>query len=262
MKKNVILSLVLVAILMVPFLPSNVSGYSDIIGPSEAGHTVLTWTVVEAPEAPVSWLNQSFAVLANWSAQSGDTIVFEPTERGPSDSYLEGVLIIGEIDFIMTANNSLVAYNLVLAISNFASPWEPGLVIPTGTANIEAENISAYSASERVYGNYLNGTIESKYENLNVGGRVYECIVWDYVQDPSGFGEPQRTNLAYDLATGVLVRANTSLNFGTPYNLVLELDSIQPPVTFDPTGQILFVGGLTAAVVVFGVLFIILRKRS
>jgi len=258
LKKNVILSLILTVILVVPFLSTSASGYSDIIGPHEEGKTVIRWNVVEAPETSVVWLNRSYAALGDWFVEVGDKISFQVMEVGASNNYLEGILSMGDFNFTMTANNSLIAYNLVLAISNFVSPWEPGLVIPTGTTNIEAENVSAYAAGARVLGNYLNGTVESKYETLTVGGVARDCISWDYVQDPSGFGEPQRTYLAYDLVSGALVRANTSLNFGTPYNLVLELDSIELPLVFDLPMLVLFVGGLgvVAIVVIF-----FLRRR-
>ncbi|MDF1537377.1 MAG: hypothetical protein P1Q69_00520 [Candidatus Thorarchaeota archaeon] len=261
MKKNVILSLILAAILLVPFLSTTASGYSDIIGPKEEGKTVIRWNVVEAPETPVAWLNQSYAVLGNWSVEIGNEIAFEVMEVGASNSYLEGIISIGNFDFVMTANNSLIAYNLVLAISNFVSPWKPGLVIPTGTANIEAENASAYTAAARVLGNYLNGTVESKYERLTAGGVARDCISWDYVQDPSGFGEPQRTYLAYDLVSGVLVRANTSVNFGTPYNLVLELKSIEPPLVFDLSVLGLYVGGLGVVAIAAIVIIFFLRRK-
>ncbi len=256
LKKNVILSLILTAILVVPFLSTSASAYSDVISPAEAGNVTITWTVVEAPETSVAWLNRSFAVLGNWIAEIGSKMTYEVTGIGASNSYLEGIVSIGNMTII--ANNSLIAYNLVLAISNFASPWEPGLVIPTGTANIESENTSAYVAGARVFDNYLNGTVESRYESLTVAETTYECIVWDYVQDPSGFGEPQRTNLAYSLDTGVLVRANTSVNFGSPYNLVLELDSIQPPLSIDLPVLVLVVGGLGVVAIV--IIFFFRRK--
>jgi hypothetical protein len=224
------------------------SGYSDVITPLEAGNTTITWNIVEAPDVPFDWLDRSYTVLNSWLADAGSKMTFKVTEIGSSDSYVTGDLTLGNMT--IRANNTDIAFNLVLAISNFMAPWEPGLVIPTGATNIDAQNTSAYAAAARVVGNYVNGTVSSEYDNVTIGSTTYECIVWDYAQDPTGFGAPQNTTLAYDLSTGVLVRANTSVSFGTPYNLIIELESIQQPLTLDLPILILAVVGIGVVVVV------------
>ena len=75
----------------------------------------------------------------------------------------------------------------------------------------------------------MNGTMESSFEEIAIGSTIYDCLVFNYLQDFSGYGEPQQTVLAYDTITGILVRANTSFFFGAPYapySLVMELSSI------------------------------------
>jgi hypothetical protein len=99
--------------------------------------------------------------------------------------------------------------------------------------------------------------MESSYEEVVAHGTSYDCIIFEYEQDPVSFGEPQLTMLAYDLVTGVMVKANTSYSFGTPYSLVLELEGIYTP-SVGPTP--LLVGVAIALVVVLAVA--IMKKRS
>ncbi len=80
--------------------------------------------------------------------------------------------------------------------------------------------------------------------------------MFDYEQDPSGFGEPQRTYLAYDTLTGVLVRANTSVTFVNEYILVLELQSIITP----GPDMLLIVGGLSVIAIVVIVIVVVKRR--
>jgi hypothetical protein len=122
---------------------------------------------------------------------------------------------------------------------------------------IDDLNQTAYASAERSAGNHLNGTMESSFGQVITHDTSYDCIIFEYEQDPVGFGEPQLTMLAYDLATGVMVKANTSYSFGTPYTLILVLEGISVP-SVDPT--LLWVGVAIALVAVFAVAIIKIRR--
>jgi len=175
-----------------------------------------------------------------------------------------GTYAIGNISVI--ANDTEIAKDLVLGVWGSPTEWWPGLFVKTGQNNIESLNVTAYAAAERVSGNYLNGSMTSRYENISVvvwnsTAEVYdhvdeECIVFDYEQDPTIFGEPQITHLAYSLNSGILVKANTSYSFGSPYNLVISLVVLKPTVATDLTAgsEVLvfsgLIGGAILAVIV------------
>jgi hypothetical protein len=134
-------------------------------------------------------------------------------------------------------SNTDVARELVFGVWGL-TPFFPGFVVPVGAENIDSLNETAYSSAARVKNNYLNGTMISHYDQLTIGGEVYDCIIFDYVQDPSGFGEPQVTHLAYDVDSGILVSGNTSVTFDNPYTLHIELSS----TTRVPTPNYLLIG--------------------
>jgi len=92
---------------------------------------------------------------------------------------------------------------------------------------------------------------------LESNGRLYDCIVFQYEQDPTSFGEPQITTLAYDTETGVLVKANTSYSFGAPYTLILELEGIHIPTP----DSILVWAGLAIAGAVLIIVAAVIRTR-
>ncbi|TFG34725.1 hypothetical protein EU527_02020 [Candidatus Thorarchaeota archaeon] len=157
------------------------------------------------------------------------------------DDDISGDFVIGNVS--ITANDTDIAKDLVLGVWGTHTEWWPGLFVEIGGANIAELNATAYAAAERLSGNYLNGTMNSRYENItiiawNSTSETYyfleeECIVFDYEQDPPLFGDPQITHLCYSLNSGVLVKANTSYSFGIPYNLVVTLSEITPPSPHD-----------------------------
>ena len=93
-----------------------------------------------------------------------------------------------------------------------------------------------------------------------MGTVLTECIVFDYEHDPSGFGEPQVTHLAYALGSGVLVEASTSYSFGVPYILEISLVEVSLPTVNLPLEQLALIlaGSLIAVVIVVYVI----RNRS
>lgn len=185
-----------------------------------------------------------------------------------------GTYIIGNVS--VTANDTEIARDLVLGVWGTPTEWWPGLFVQTGESNIEILNATAYAAAERTAGNYLNGTMISRYDNVSVvvwnsTSQVYnqievECIIFDYEQDPTAFGEPQITHLAYSLTSGVLVNANTSYSFGDPYNLVLTLVELAPPVPVDFTpylgGFITFAGLIGGAILAIIVIIYVKSSRN
>jgi len=187
-----------------------VNGYSSEI---QIGR-IVTWQI---ESAPVDAFNMYYTGGGNWIAQNESTIIFA------IDSFDEdvlGYLTIGNVSVL--TNDTDIAKDLTLGVWGTPTQWWPGLIVNVGQSNIESLNASAYASAERVSGNYLNGTMITSYETINANNEQHECIVFDYDQDPTGFGEPQRTHLAYSLETGVLIEVNTSYSFGTPYELAFR----------------------------------------
>ncbi|MFW9888934.1 MAG: hypothetical protein ACFFER_12170 [Candidatus Thorarchaeota archaeon] len=225
MKRHVIF-FALIALLFVTPAAGNPTEYSPDLAPRDSVTTKITWTVIDAPEVAFSlW----FSGTGNWVASSGSQMTFEVISLNDD---VEGQLNLGNVT--LTANDTDIARDLTLGVWGL-TPWLPGLVVKIGETNLESLNQTAFASAERVYGNYLNGTMESVHEAVLSNGTSYDCIVFDFEQDPPGFGEPQRTMLAYDTVTGVLVKANTSYAFDTPYSLVLELGEIEVPSTTTTT---------------------------
>jgi hypothetical protein len=157
--------------------------------------------------------------------------------------------------------NSDIARELVYGVWGL-TPFFSGLVVKIGEENIAELNETAYASAARVSGNYLNGTMESSYGTVTVNGRSYDCIIFEYEQDSSGYGEPQITYLAYDTETGVLVKGNSSFDFGDPwlpYSLIVELESISTSGIY----WTLIVTGTSTliAVVLVIVIVVIMKKR-
>lgn len=256
MKTSKLMSLVLILMIITPILITTASGYNANIRPAEEGNTTITWNIIDAPEFTFSWWGPGFVFIGNWIADDASEMTYEITQIGNSDEYITGDLVLGNLS--LTTNNTEVANNLILGVSGQTS-WNPGLVIPISGDNVQTQNHTAYAAAERVQGNWGNGTIESWYETIAVGGIEYSCIVWNYTQDTPSYGEPQLTYLAYDLTTGVLVRCNSTFKFDFPYVFVLELDNILYPQNIVVLTLLI---GVASLVVVLLIAIIIVRKRN
>jgi len=241
----------LIAFLTLCFLTAGIVASSDDyyqpLVPSQLGNTIVNWRIVEVPEIAVQW---GWTGEGAWLAESGSIMSFTIITL---DEHITGNLKIG--NFTIEVNNTDAARELVLGVWGL-TPFFPGLIVAIGQDNLGDLNDTAYASAERVQSNYMNGTMESSYEPVVVGGTSYDCIVFDYEQDPTGYGEPQRTYLAYDTLTGVLVRANTSVTIVNEYILVLELQSILPP----GPAMLLIVGGLSVFAIVVIVVVVVKRK--
>jgi hypothetical protein len=255
MKPQFLMTLAMLVIILQPTLVLTASGYSTVLQPQEYGNTVITWSVIDAPEHSFGWWGPDFVFVGNWLATDGSKMTFEVTRIGESGTYLTGSLSLGNLT--ITTNNTEIANNLILGLSGLTT-WFPGLVIPIGEGSIQTQNQTAYAAAARVPGNWLNGTVESWYENLTVSGTEYDCIAWNFTQDPTLYGKPQTTYLAYDLATGVLVECNTTYTFDFPYIFALQLDSIQTPQSISIPMIALVAGGVGGLVIVA---LVVLKKR-
>jgi hypothetical protein len=246
MKKHAIPFTLIVLFFIAP-AAGTPTDYSPGLIPRDSVPTRITWNVIEAPDVAFSlW----FSGTEKWLALSGSQMTFNIT--GANDD-LEGQLELGNVT--LKANNTAIAKDLTLGVWGL-TPWHPGLVVRIGDSNLESLNQTAFASAERVAGNYLNGAMVSSFETIESNGIQYDCIVFEYEQDPTGFGEPQMTSLAYDTETGVLVKANTSYSFGIPYILILELEGIHIP-SVDPI--FLWVGVATAGVVL--IVVAVLRSR-
>ncbi|MFX0055252.1 MAG: hypothetical protein ACFFAX_05190 [Promethearchaeota archaeon] len=248
MKKHAIPFVLIVLFFIAPAAGAP-TDYSPNLVPRDSVPTRITWNVIEAPEVAFSlW----FSGTGNWLAQEGSQMTFNITGINGD---VEGQLELGNVT--LTANDTDIAKDLTLGVWGL-TPWHPGLVVKIGDSNFESLNQTAFAAAERVAGNYLNGTLVSSFEPVESNGVLYDCIVFEYEQDPTGFGEPQMTSLAYDTETGVLVKANTSYSFGTPYTLILELEGIHIP-TEDPV--LLWVAVAIAGVVLI-MIAVAIRTRK
>jgi hypothetical protein len=245
--KNLGITLIIVTLFL--FAPAVITptGYSPNLTPRVSVSTRIAWTVEDAP-------NIAFALFWSgtgaWVAEKDSQMIFDVTRV---DDDIEGELTLGNTTW--TSNDTEIAMDLILGVWGL-TPWFPGLIVETGDTSIEDLNQTAYASAERVAGNYLNGTMESSHGEVVVHGTSYDCIIFEYEQDSVSFGEPQLTMLAYDLVTGVMVKANTSYSFGTPYSLILELEGIYVP-SVDPT--FLWVGAAIALVAVLAVAVIKIR---
>lgn len=247
MKRKFIL-LALITLFLITPASGAPSDYSPELSPRDSVSTILTWTVVESPKAPFAlW----FSGAGHWLATNGSEMIFEISGI---DEDVEGHLTLG--NSTMFANDTDIAKDLTLGVWG-STPWLPGLVVKIGANNIGDLNQTAFAAAQRVSGNYLNGSMTSSYETVTSNGAMYDCIVFEFEQDPTAFGEPQLTTLAYDTETGVLVKADTHYSFGTPYSLVLELQSIEIP-TVDPS--FIWVGVIVTGVVIVAAVIIWTRR--
>ncbi|MFW9833012.1 MAG: hypothetical protein ACFFEK_03370 [Candidatus Thorarchaeota archaeon] len=261
-KRSAVLLLIGLFILSFNATPE-VAGYSGFPYP---GSTV-TWRIDVAPtDITIMYYSEG----GNMRAQDGSLMRCEVSSYANDVS---GMFAVGNVTVF--ANDTEIARDLVLGVWGTPTEWWPGLFIEPGQSSANSQNETAYAAAERVAGNYLNGTMTSRYDSVSVEiwnrtSQAYdiveeECIIFDYEQDPPAFGEPQITHLAYSLNSGVLVKANTSYSFGIPYNLVLSLQEILPPqpVDFNPDLRIMITmvgligGGFLAIVVV-----VILKSRK
>jgi hypothetical protein len=194
--------------------------------------TVVTWKVNVAPR---NITNMYYSGGGNMLAEN-DSLMSCSIDSIGDDTV--GLFTIGNVS--ITANDTEIARDLVLGVWGTPTEWWPGLFIKTGSSNIENLNASAYAAAQRVSGNYLNGTMISRYENITISlwnstTQTYEsinepCITFDYEQDPPLFGDAQITHLSYSLSTGILVMANTSYSFGVPYYFAISLSGVALPL--------------------------------
>ena len=240
--------LVLFTLLMVTPSVSVQTDYSPDLIPREGVNTIIEWTVVDAPDVVFALF---WSGADSWIAEAGSQMKFNVTD---ASGEIKGHLTLGNVT--LSANNTNIAKDLILGVWGL-TPWFPGLIVKIGESNMEDLNQTAFASAERVSGNYLNGSMVSSYDAVLSNGVSYDCIIFEYEQDPTGFGDPQLTTLAYDTATGVLVKANSSFSFGTPYSLILELEGIYIP-TVDPS--FLWIGVTIAGVVIVTVAILRFRR--
>ncbi|MHA2198475.1 MAG: hypothetical protein ACXABN_01270 [Candidatus Thorarchaeota archaeon] len=256
MRKGITL-LMIVTLLFVSLssIPQAMAYSSEV----EPGHGIM-WEIESTPNDA---FNMFYTGGGNWLAENESTIFFGVTSVGED---VIGSLTIGNVTVL--ANDTNVAKDLTLGVWGTPTEWWPGLIIEVGQSEIENLNETAYASAERAVGNYLNGTMVSSYDTItDASDQQHQCIIFDYEQDPTGFGEPQISHLAYSIDTGILIEANTSYSFGVPYELAFRFAGVATPTIVDLTadwgGFIAYLGiagGIFAAVVVL--VFWKLSKRS
>ncbi len=232
--------------LLIIITPVSAAGnYSTVLSPGVLGNTTVRWRVLQTPALPFGlfWMGNGY-----WIAENNSLMSFTITSL---NSDVEGVLTLGNLT--STTNNTDIAKDLTLGVWG-ATPFLPGLVVEVGDTGLSSLNNTAYRSAERTVGNYLNGTIKSSYAQVSASGSTYGCITFTYMQDNTSFGEPQRTYLAYDTTTGVLVRANTSYSFGVRYAFAVELYEISEPLRLLPIA-------IVGVVLVAAVILVALAKK-
>ncbi len=244
--KRYLLVLLIISSLMIVNVNAAVGDYYPGLVPGEE-NPVIEWRVTNAPNTAFSLY---FSAQIKWLAEIGSSLTFEITEI--SDD-VKGTVTLGNATW--SGNDTDIAKDLTLGVWGL-TPWLPGFVIKIGQENLDSLNETAFAAARRVSGNYMNGTMSSSYQQITVNGITYDCILFNYQQDQS-FGEPQKTFLAYDTETGVLVVANTSYSFGVPYSFSIEVTSI-PYLTGSNTTFLLIAG--TAVILIVVVIYLVKRR--
>ncbi len=213
--KRRLLVLFLTACVLTPLLVTGAQAYAEEIQPSPGREVEVRWAVTNASADPVNmWFTGGG--ICNLS---GHVWMFFTVTETEGDA--GGVLILGNTT--VQANNTDIAIDLALGVWG-STEWWPGLVVRTGQDDLSLLNQTAYASAERVAGNPANGTMSSYYDNVTASGKAYECIVFEYEQDPGG-GD-QVSYLAYSIETGILVKGSTYVNFSTPYYLEVEYDGL------------------------------------
>ncbi|MEM2143096.1 MAG: hypothetical protein QXQ81_07570 [Candidatus Thorarchaeota archaeon] len=244
------ITLLVATFFVIAMLPVTVAaqtgGYSPVVLPGALNAPVISWKVLKAPSVPFMLY---FSGNGTWIADEGSILTFEILSVGTD---VRGRVSLGNRTWV--ANDTDLALDLVLGVWG-AVMWMPGLVVPVGEDAFRVMNTTAYAASNRTYGNYMNGTMSSYVGSVTVAGRTYNCISFNYTQDPIIFGSPQKTVLSYDLSTGILVYSHTEFTFVAEYVLELELTSVDNP-------RIAVVGVAVAVMlVVLVTTSLVLRKR-
>jgi hypothetical protein len=231
-------SFAIILVVALLLLPVSIQAQTNNFGISEGDSVV--WDVEIGTNFTLWYTDGGYCAIEN-----GSTMIFDISDVNQE---VFGSLNIGNAT--VQTNDTMIALDLTLGIW---PSWLPGLFVEIGQENIDSLNESAFETAERVSGNWMNGTITSRYENISVGQILQECIVFDYEQD---FPGTQVTHLAYSLATGILVEADTSVTFGSTYRLVLSLKGESGiPTGIDLGGLVLIVsGGLLAVIVIAYVL--------
>ncbi|MFO7835930.1 MAG: hypothetical protein R6V83_04685 [Candidatus Thorarchaeota archaeon] len=245
MINKTIIALLMITLVFTPLMST--TEYHTILQPTSNGETTISWSIEESPDVPVEW---GWSGEGAWMTEEESSMTFRITNI---TDVVEGTLHIGNLT--ITTNDTTIARELVIGVWGL-TPFFPGLVVPIGDENMQILNETARASAERVSGNYMNGTMIVSEQAIEVDDTSYECITFDYEQDSSGYAQPQITHLAYDCETGVLVWANTSYSFGTPYNLCLSLEMIAPP---SPSSILALVGIAVIAVVA---IIIIIKVRE
>lgn len=245
MINKTIIALVITSLVFSPIMAS--TEYHRSLEPTPDGKTTISWNIEESPDVPFEW---GWTGEGAWIAEEGSSMTFSIDNIS---DVIEGTLHIGNLS--VDTNDTTIARELVIGVWG-VTPFFPGLVVPIGDANMENLNETARESAERVSGNYMNGTMNLSKKTIESHGLEYDCITFDYQQDPTEYGEPQITHLAYDLETGVLVWANTSYSFSTPYTLCLSLEMITSP---SPNSVLALIGIAVVSVIS---LIVIIKVRK
>jgi len=252
-KKEVVTIALLVALISMSAITGS-QAFANDIQPVLDATTEIRWEVTHASAGTFSMYFTGGGIC---TIENGSTMSFTVSEV---EEDVGGLLVIGNVSVI--TNDTDVSRDLVLGIGIF-SAFEPGLFVEVGSGDIAQLNESAYTAAERVSGNYMNGTISSLYDNVTISDNEYEAIILDYVQDTPMAGNPQRTQLIYDVNTGVLLYANTSYWLGEgfePYWLEFQFVEIAHEGVIPPTIYLYTIIIATVIVVLF-LIRVVYKKR-
>ena len=174
-KREIFAFTILVAVLSMNMIVGSMA-YALDIHPAEDRTTVVNWQVTQSPETT---FNMYFTGAGYCFIEADNTMSFTIGDINEEEDVV-GLLNIGNVSIL--TNDTDVARDLVLGVGIF-SPFLPGLFVETGVSNFNELNSSAYTSAERVSGNWMNGTMDSSYDNVTIGVTEYETIIFDYEQD-------------------------------------------------------------------------------
>ncbi len=251
MNRESVVVVAALALVLTMSIGGEATSFAVEISPAMDRMTAVNWRIVRTPQNATSayWSNGGF-----WQAEEDGVMRFAV---GAVQADITGELRLGNMT--ATTNDTMIARDLALGVWGIVE-FSPGLFIEIGNSHIQELNDTAYASAERVAWNYLNGSMLSYYDNVTLDETEYECIVFEYQQDPTAAGTPQHTTLVYSISTGVLIHANTSYDFGEPFEPYgFEIDFL----SIDHAGTVLGpLIGLTIVVLVSVVAIVLVRMRK
>ncbi len=217
MKLGLIISLLISVVFLQLAIIEPISSQNLAKSLAEEGFT--EWEILDYNSDFVGgWYALDWSLRGYWAAEVGDTINYTISHYNDSnlDEPYIGNVAIG--NFSASVPMSEVAMSLILSVY----PWNPGLITHT---NWTWHREQAHKAANDTL---TASTLEITESNQEYLGKLLSTIRFVYIQDPAKGN--QNTTLVYAVTTGLLLYANTELNFGTYYKLEIGISETDIPI--------------------------------